>query len=156
MAADFQESAGPPARVRVVGWQEAGATALRIRTRVFVVEQGVPGNLEEDGRDPGCTHFLAEIQDGGAWIPVGTARMRRKGEVAKAERVAVLPTLRGRGLGALLMAALEEEARAQGLPEVMLHAQVSVVPFYERRGYHSEGAVFSEAGIDHLAMRRRA
>ena len=142
-------------RVRLIDWSVDRETALAIRTRVFVVEQGVPAELEEDGLDPDCTHFLAEIPDGAGWVPVGTARMRRKGEVAKAERVAVLFALRGHGIGALLMAALEQEVAAQGLPEVLLHAQVSVVPFYERLGYRGEGEVFGEAGIDHWAMRRR-
>lgn len=142
-------------RVRLCDWQGAGEIALALRTQVFVVEQGVPKELEEDGLDPNCTHFLAEIPDGEGWRPVGTARLRRKGQAGKAERVAVLAELRGQGIGALLMAALEDEARAQGMGEVILHAQVAVVPFYERIGYRGEGPVFSEAGIDHRAMRRR-
>jgi predicted GNAT family N-acyltransferase len=36
----------------------------------------------------------------------------------------------------------------------LLHAQTSVVPFYERLGYTAEGPVFDEAGIPHRKMSR--
>mgnify|MGYP001410885457 CR=1 FL=1 len=42
-----------------------------------------------------------------------------------------------------------------GQPEVLLHAQSSAAPFYLRAGYSVEGDPFEEAGIPHLAMRKR-
>ena len=44
-------------------------------------------------------------------------------------------------------------AARRGDPEVMLHAQVSAVGFYERAGFQAHGERFEEAGIGHLAMR---
>jgi len=38
--------------------------------------------------------------------------------------------------------------------EVFLHAQVHAVAFYEKAGFQVQGAVFDEAGIPHLRMRR--
>ncbi len=143
------------ARVRLVDSPEDRRAAFAIREVVFIDEQAVPRDLEVDGLDDQCTHLLAELWQEGAWVPVGTARLRRKGTLAKAERVAVLSRCRGTGLGALLMSALEDEARAQGFGEVVLNAQVQVVPFYERLGYVAEGPEFDEAGIQHRAMRRR-
>jgi predicted GNAT family N-acyltransferase len=123
---------------------------LAIRREVFVQGQEVPEELEIDGLDPECTHFLARV-DGN---PVGTARLREvKGE-AKAERVAVLASWRGYGIGRRLMEATEGEARASGLPGMVLNAQVSVIPFYEGLGYRAEGEVFLEAAIDHRTMRK--
>jgi predicted GNAT family N-acyltransferase len=52
------------------------------------------------------------------------------------------------------MGALEAAARERGLAEVILHAQVPVIPFYERLGYAAEGEVFFEAEIPHRVMRR--
>lgn len=119
-----------------------------IRRVVFIEGQGVPEALEVDGRDGAATHFLARV-DG---VAVGTARARVVGTAAKAERVAVLPTHQGLGLGRRLMDALEAWARAQGLSAVSLHAQAPVIPFYEHLGYTGHGPRFTEAGLEHLAM----
>jgi predicted GNAT family N-acyltransferase len=126
------------------------AACFEIRRRVFTVEQRVPEAEEFDGLDDDALHFVAE-QAGRA---VGTARLRIQGGVARAQRVAVLPELRGAGIGRELMRALEAEARARGIGEVVLHAQVPVIPFYERLGYVAEGDVFFEAEIPHRTMRR--
>jgi predicted GNAT family N-acyltransferase len=37
----------------------------------------------------------------------------------------------------------------------MLHAQLSAMDFYKRHGYVPNGAVFEEAGMPHLEMKRR-
>ncbi len=127
------------------------ARCLALRHEVFVVGQGVPAALEVDGLDPVCTHFVA-LSDGSL---VGTARLRVTEEGhAKAERVAVRAGLRGQGIGAALMRAIEAEARRRGFAELRLHAQALVVPFYQGLGYAAEGPPFEEAGIPHRAMRR--
>ena len=124
---------------------------LALRRVVFVEEQDVPADLEEDGLDPSCTHFV--VRDAGGSV-VGTARMREYHGAAKAERVAVHPSARGTGVGRLLMDALEAEARRQGRPEVRLNAQPSAIPFYDRLGYLAEGPEFDDAGIPHRHMRK--
>ncbi|MFH1468510.1 MAG: GNAT family N-acetyltransferase [Pseudomonadota bacterium] len=123
-----------------------------LRREVFVLGQGVPDELEIDGLDPACEHLLALDAAGRA---IGTARLRSVGGgCLKAERVAVLPACRGRGLGRALMAALEDRARGRGLPRVVLNAQLSVLGFYEKLGYQAQGPVFHEAGIPHVRMER--
>lgn len=124
---------------------------LAIRHEVFVLGQGVPPELEADGLDPSCAHFLAWDLD----ETIGTARLRitRDGH-AKAERVCVRPGHQGVGVGSQLMAALEAEAAAQGHAELVLNAQESVVPFYEALGYSLAGERFMEAGIPHRKMRK--
>ena len=136
--------------VRVASVAERGL-CFGIRRRVFVHEQRVPLAEDQDGLDEDAVHFLASL-DG---EPVGTARLRVAGGTAKAQRVAVLPDLRRGGVGRALMAAVEAEAHRRGLAEVVLHAQVPVIPFYERLGYTAEGDVFFEAEIPHRRMRRR-
>ena len=135
--------------VRIVENDEL-STCLVIRLEVFVEGQNVPLDEEVDGLDEQCTHFLAER--GG--VPLGTARLRitEKGE-ARAERVAVLEAARGSGLGAQVMLLLHDTAREKGHDEVVLHAQVAVIPFYERLGYRAEGPVFMDCAIPHRTMR---
>lgn len=136
--------------VRVAAKEEL-EWAFAIRRDVFVVEQGIAEELEFDQRDAECTHFLAF--DRGA--AVATARLReRTTRVHKVERVAVRATARGRGIGALLMDAIERHAGAVGVERLVLSAQESAIAFYARRGYLCEGDAFVEAGIRHRWMSR--
>jgi predicted GNAT family N-acyltransferase len=127
-------------------------TCLAIRHEVFVLGQGVPAPLEVDGKDRQCAHFIA-LERGQA---IGTARLRvTDNGAAKVERVAVRPGHQGRGVGTAIMHAVEEEAAARGFREVVLTAQVAVLPFYETLGYVAEGKVFIEAAIKHRWMKKR-
>jgi predicted GNAT family N-acyltransferase len=126
--------------------------ALALRHAVFVVEQGVPEDLESDGLDAAAFHAIA-VDDGRC---IATGRLvRQPGGVARLGRMAVHASWRRRGLGGRVLAALEARARAEGLREAQLHAQCYVEEFYRRRGYVRVGEVFEEAGIDHVAMRKR-
>lgn len=128
---------------------------LALRERVFIVEQRVPAELERDELDAVAVHAAALA--GGR--VVGTGRLVRQpapgGEIGRVGRMAVDAAWRRAGVGARLLVFLEERARAMGLPEIELHAQCYVEPFYRRHGYAPEGATFEEAGIDHVVMRKR-
>lgn len=129
----------------------APAEAVAIRRRVFVEEQGVPEPDELDGKDGERTHFLARD---GAGRAIGCACLRPHGAQHKVERVAVLRELRGSGLGRDLMDAVEAHARELGASDLVLHAQASVVAFYEKLGWRSIGPRFFEAGIEHQRMEK--
>ena len=60
-----------------------------------------------------------------------------------------------RGLGARLVKRLEDELRARGFKEVVLHSRSAVVPFYEKLGYGCSGEPFEEVGLVHRTMARR-
>jgi len=130
----------------------APADALTLRRRVFIEEQAVPETDEMDGLDAERTHFLARDAHGRA---LGCACLRGYGAKHKVERVAVLPELRGSGLGRDLMTAIEAHARKLGQRELVLHAQAAVVVFYEKLGWTSIGPRFDEAGIEHQKMEKR-
>lgn len=130
-------------------------TCLQIRREVFIEEQGVAKNLELDGLEDQCEHFIAFLHGEGdsAQPAVGTARLFIDVDgVAKAQRVAVLAGVRGRGVGRIIMEAIEEAVGAHGLERLVLGAQMSAVPFYEGLGYATYGDVFDDAGIRHLMM----
>lgn len=137
--------------VRRVDSHDEYEDALTVRREVFIEEQGVPEDLEVDGKDDEATHFVASI-DGNA---VGAARLRQyDGRTAKVERVAVLKSHRGSGIGRALMEAVEQVAREMGYDELLLHAQVPVVAFYQRLGYEITSEQFEDAGIPHREMRK--
>jgi predicted GNAT family N-acyltransferase len=127
--------------------------ALALRHAVFVVEQGVPAELEPDAADAGADHVLVADPAGKV---VATGRLvRLDAGTGKVGRMAVARGARGRGAGRVVLAELERVARERGMAEVVLHAQLSARGFYDRLGYAAEGPVFEEAGIEHVAMRKR-
>lgn len=140
----------PDFRVRLVPWRDAGDLLAGLRTAVFVVEQGVPADIEMDGRDGECAHALAESAAGEA---IGTGRLMPDGRIG---RMAVLAHWRGRGVGAAILEALKAEAKRRGLGETYLHSQSHAKDFYARHGYVVEGDEYLEAGIAHVGMRARA
>jgi predicted GNAT family N-acyltransferase len=126
------------------------AAAFDLRREVFVLEQGVPAELEIDEYDQDATHLVAMV-DG---TVVGTLRILQHQGLAKIGRVAVRAAARGTGIGARLMERAAAIARERGHREIVLHAQVPVAGFYRRLGYVEEGEPFEEAGIPHVAMRK--
>lgn len=126
--------------------------ALRVRTAVFVEEQGGAAEDEPDEWDTCAQHFV--VLDGGC--VVGTGRLYHPArDVAKIGRVALLAPYRGRGWGVLLMEKLMAHARALGFPDAILDSQTHACPFYERFGFAPEGEEFLDAGIPHRRMRLR-
>jgi predicted GNAT family N-acyltransferase len=120
---------------------------LKVRYRVFVEEQGVPVELEQDDKDPFCRHALVVLGD----QPIATGRLQADGHIG---RIAVLPAHRGEGHGRNILVFLEDVARQTGLNRVYLGAQVGAIPFYVKLGYHPYGDRFMEAGIQHQHMEK--
>jgi ribosomal protein S18 acetylase RimI-like enzyme len=80
--------------------------------------------------------FLAFIGD----VAVGSARYRLFPDHAYAERIAVLPEFRGRGVAVALMAAFEEAVQALGVSEARVGVRASLpsnLRFYENLGYRA-------------------
>ncbi|MCJ7558402.1 MAG: GNAT family N-acetyltransferase [Gammaproteobacteria bacterium] len=138
-------------KVRLALWPEDEPRIHEIRNAVFVKEQGVPANLEWDGKDPACLHVMAELFDGAKRDAVGTGRIMPNGKIG---RMAVLGKYRGKGIGGEILAALVEAARARGQHDVYLHAQSHALAFYQRFGFVADGEEFQEAGIPHRKMHR--
>ena len=119
----------------------------KIRHEVFVIGQNCPEELEWEFEEE-STHFLLTIDK----IPKATARHRKTEQGYKLERFAVVKSERGKGLGRkILKSILNDLSDYKGL--IYLHAQVEVIPFYEKIGFIKEGVEFEEAGIQHYKMK---
>jgi predicted GNAT family N-acyltransferase len=136
-----------------VSYKEAIESLQFIRGEVFQREQGVAEELEFDGLDETAAHLLAYL-DG---IAVGTLRIRQLSpETAKIERLAVVKTARGRGIGSQLM----EKAIAlvlldQEKQKIVINAQEYIQELYKKLGFETIGDRFYEAGIPHIKMCKR-
>lgn len=140
--------ADPAFRVEPAAWTEAASDLLAVRHAVFVREQGVPIEVEQDGRDAQALHFIARD---GAGMPIGAARLLADAHIG---RLAVLPAWRGCGVGRALLDLALTGAAQQGMRLVVLHAQLQARRFYEAAGFRAEGEEFLEAGIRHVRMVR--
>jgi predicted GNAT family N-acyltransferase len=137
--------------VRRLRDQSEMQAALKLRHDVFCVEQGVPEQEELDGRDHDGIHLVA-IYSGEV---VATCRILLIGSTAQFSRLAVRSSMRRRGIATELLEMADEETRALGGRRIVLHAQTYAQELYERAGYRPRGRMFTEAGIDHIAMEKQ-
>ncbi len=136
--------------VRLVSIPAEREDAFRVRIAVFVDEQRIPREEELDDLDKTAVHCVA--YDGGE--PVGAGRLVVMDGYGKIGRMAVLRDRRGSGIGARVLAALEQEGARRGLRCFRLSAQLSARGFYDREGYAPAGDVYDEVGIPHIAMEK--
>ena len=114
------------------------AEALAIRREVFVSEQGIPAELDADGRDTIGLHVL--IYDGE--IAAATGRACLENDEATLARIAVRREYRGHGLGGRVVRELERWAVEEGANRFVLYPHAYLESFYEGLGYRKT----SEAG----------
>ena len=94
----------------------------------------------------GCVEQLDDKLVGGLILaPLDNERIRLM-------QVAVDTVYRGEGVGRELVKYAEKRAKEAGYSQIVMHAMLSVVGFYEKLGYHAEGDIFDEQGITFLKM----
>ena len=120
-----------------------------MRHIVFVVDQGVPVELERDELDADAAHVVALVNG----VVVGTARLTWGDAGAHRARVGAAPRT---GAGAIAAPARRRprgrSPATTGEPEVTLHSQTYIQELYAKLGYEVTGPAFLEAGIDHVPI----
>ena len=94
--------------IDIVDWAAAEPLVMPVRMAVFVVEQGVPEEIERDDFDTVSRHAVARDATG---VVVATGRLLPDGHIG---RMAVLAQCRGAGVGGAVLEALVEEAMRTG------------------------------------------
>lgn len=133
-------------RYESVSWQQAAAELFALRHTVFVLEQGVPPELEVDEQDTVACHWLARAPSGRI---IGTVRLTPDFHIG---RLAVAADWRRHGVGRGLLQRAVSAAREAGAAEVSLAAQLGAQCFYAAQGFIASGDVFDDAGIPHRMM----
>jgi YbgC/YbaW family acyl-CoA thioester hydrolase len=146
---DF-ESHRPVTQMAMGNWAELKSDALPLRLEVFVKEQGVPLELEQDEDDDKSQHIVLKNALG---VVVATARLLPpvQGE-SRLGRMAVERQLRGHDLGSGMLNALIKVAQNRGDQRIRIHAQESAQAFYAKHGFKPVGERFLEAGMAHIEM----
>ena len=147
------EAGEDTAEVRTGDWNALGRDAGRLRTAVFVAEQGIPAEIEADALDATARHAVVYNRLG---QPIATGRLLQEAPgVGRIGRLAVDRSVRGTRWGRKVLDALVDASRARGDREVQLHAQGNAEGFYRRAGFSVVGEPYEEAGIAHVLMARR-
>ena len=130
--------------------QSDKAKAFEIRSLVFCEEQKVSKEIEFDGLDQFCNHYLAKINE----LPIGTARVRElKKGTFKIERMAVLMQYRKKGVGkAIIKKILKHYLNLNSINKLILNSQIEAKDFYKKFGFVEVGNEFVEANIRHQKM----
>ena len=94
----------------------------------------------------GCVEQLDDKLVGGLILaPIDNEKIRLM-------QVAVDTVYRGEGVGRERVKYAEKRAKEAGYSQIIMHAMLSVVGFYEKLGYHAEGDIFDEQGITFIKM----
>jgi len=144
---------GRPARwsCRVVSSRAELAEHLRIRRSVFVTEQGLFTEDDQDVHDaePDTVHVLG-FRSG---TPVGTVRLYPlDGGLWRGDRLAVRSEHRQSGIGAPLVRLAVATAGARGGARMHAVVQTANVDFFTALGWRAEGAVHAYLGVPHQTM----
>lgn len=122
-----------------------------VRHAVFVEEQGIDKNIQEECDDE-CDHFVSYANNS----PVGAGRVKYLNKnTAKIERVAVLKDFRGQGIGKKVFEGILDNLSRKKVSEVTLDAQYHAKGFYEKFGFREFGEKFEEVGITHIVMKKK-
>lgn len=121
----------------------------RIRQSVFIDEQKFTAEFDET--DDRARHYV--MYEGEKAI--GCCRAYCDEDDPKhwhIGRIAVIPEMRGRGIGFMIVSETEEYIKKCGAEKVSLSAQLRVKGFYETLGYKTEGDVYYDEYCEHIRM----
>ena len=122
-----------------------------LRWRVLREPWQQPRGSERDEREDESIHLMVRTSNGDA-LAAGRLHLNSPSE-AQIRFMAVDPRFQGRGLGGLVLKALETRARDAGASRLILNARASAQRFYEQHGYKVEAPaerLFN--GVDHWRM----
>ena len=124
---------------------------LRFRQGIFVVEQGSP-YPDLDGLDQEAWHQLLLMKG----ELTGYLRLVPAALQVRIGRVAVAAPLRARGLGRrLIEEALRFCRERYPVQDIVLAAQLNLVPFYQRFGFAATSEPYDDFGVAHVEMSLR-
>ena len=133
-------------------WSDLGMACRGLRKTVFMDELQIPAALDEDAQDQTAAHLLIRNRLGQA---LATGRLLHDGNgTGSLGRVAVLRSMRGAGLGTMVVTALVRHADALGVRQLKLAARADAQALYAVLGFQPVGETYLEAGMAHVAMQR--
>jgi len=102
-----------------------------LREKVFAEEQGIPAELDRDGKDETALHLIAMHRQ----KVIATGRLHANHGNGHLSRIAVDKNFRGRGIAKELVCRLLEEAKLLDLNYLYLLPHAHLEAFYQSLGF---------------------
>lgn len=136
--------------IRIAKNQKEIFSLLKLRRLVFINQQKVDVNIEQDDDDIEAIHFIVLDQD----KIIGTCRLVINQEKAKLGRMVVSEEYRHRNIGSSLLKFCEDYALENNIEKIIVAAQLEALDFYLKNGYLVNSQVFYEANIAHRMVEK--
>ena len=124
-----------------------------LRWKILRKPWNQPLGSERDNLDNTSYHVMVCENDR---IPIGIGRLHfNNTHEAQIRYMAVDEEYQGKGVGTLVINALEKYAKDQGAHYIMLNARENAVPFYQKNGYNiQEKSYLLFDDIQHFKMKK--
>ncbi len=105
----------------------------KMRREIFGKEQGIPEQMDLDGKDERSIHVLLYQTDSPE--PIASGRLTIEAESGILSRIAVAQGFRGSGIGKRIVRELEKIAREKKVKKLTLDPHAYLEKFYADLGY---------------------
>jgi predicted GNAT family N-acyltransferase len=113
--------------------REQIARVQKMRSKIFGEEQGIPREMDLDGKDDSSIHvFLCQANSP---EPIASGRLTIEGNTGILSRIAVVQDFRGSGIGKRIVQELEKIAKEKNVKELTLDPHAYLEKFYADLGY---------------------
>lgn len=125
----------------------------QLRWQVLRAPWQQPLGSEQDALEQGSYHQML-VDRQGQIAAVGRLHQVDV-DTAQVRYMAVAEPWQGKGVGSLILQALEQQAVTQGIKSIVLNARDSALSFYQRHGYQVMAAAPAQFGIAHHRMQKQ-
>ncbi len=119
-----------------------------LRYQVLREPWGHPKGTEKDDYEPISEHFMAVDEQTGEVLGVVKLDEKAPG-VGNISHLAVAPLHQHKGIGKLLVEAVEKRARERGFKALGAMSRVTATAYFEKHGYHMAGIPAPHLGTTH-------
>lgn len=125
-----------------------------LRYRVLSEPWGHAKGTEKDDYEPISEHFMVVNENDEC---VGVAKLFEKTDgIGQLSHLAVAPEHQQKGVGRLLLGAIEARAREHEFQTMGIMARVTAAPYFEKYGFHIAGLPTPSLGTTHLVWMEKS
>ena len=130
-----------------VNWLSESDEIMRIREKVFIIEQRFGKETLIDHQDSNSFHLLVSDNKGRA---IACGRLTKNGRIG---RIAVNIDHRGSGIGTMMLNKLIKIAEQNEINNLTLNTETELTHFYDQQHFQTEGPVYMKQGVPFQRMR---
>jgi predicted GNAT family N-acyltransferase len=129
-----------------VNWLEESDQIMRIREKVFIIEQRFSKETLIDHLDSDSFHLLVKNSKGKS---VACGRLNKRGRIG---RIAVMIDHRGAGIGTMILNKLIKIAEKNKIRNLTLNTETELTHFYDQQKFYVDGPVYMKQGVPFQRM----